>query len=250
MPRRLKGMPYRGKSASRLALKSALERARRKATTANTEVRRLEKLWNSQRPWYHCQRCGHDWQGVNPDRPPQCCAQCHSKGWQRASESRRARKPTDPPNANWGQPNRRDRTKAMRTVDAVPESPPVVVEVEALMGQVERELTAQLRRVFDTPAGLPPPPSLLVQPPFTLAPIPEPVTQMLPPPVLYRPRLQQEIEPQPESFSRPALPPPPAPESVATAPDEPDWEALLPKLPLETVLMADAAEEAWEAYAE
>lgn len=253
MPRRLKGMPYRGKSASRQLLAKELERARRKRTIADQAVRRLERLWNSQRPWHECKRCGHSWQGVDPDRQPRCCAQCHSAGWATASKSARARKPTDEANPNWGRKGGPKRKTVVFDPPPAPEPTPPKFEhilMEATVtvpstDEVAQVVLEDLRRAVALPAGLPPPPSFvsadveLIRP----APLLSPMTQMPSPPVLWQPK--QEIEPQPETFSRPPVATAPAPE-----PDEPDWEAILPKLPVDTILMADAAETAWEDYAE
>jgi hypothetical protein len=260
MPRRLKGMPYRGRSASIRQLRDALTRARNKAATASQEVKRLEKLWNNRRPWYDCKRCGHQWQGVNPDRKPQCCAQCHSKGWERPSQNKRARKLSDAPNPAWDgrrtkkpafdpnpkhfeyeeitNPKPSDYANRSGTLTLIEPEP--VVPIESFGPPAD--LIEDMRRALTAPAGLPPPPSLEAIAPLVLATTPR-ESQMPAPPLLWRPR--EPIEPQPETFSRPQPQPPPEPEPEVNEEQVAYLTSIFPPLTVEDTLLADAAEEAW-----
>jgi hypothetical protein len=128
----------------------------------------------------------------------------------------------------------------------IPESP---LPLEVILANAEQQTTELIRRSVGTPEGLPLPPLPNPSMPiFKHLPIPgreympdvlvlpEPPSLAPPEPVLYRPRLP-EPEPQPETVG-------------SRLPPEPSWEDLLPKLPVETILLADAAESEWENYVE
>src|SRR5205823_263419 len=75
------------------------------------------------RPLWRCRRCGHEWLGYWPKRPPCGCPRCHSIHWRDDPLLSTARRPSDPPNPKWYQP-RQTREKRLRLTRESPRVPP------------------------------------------------------------------------------------------------------------------------------
>lgn len=257
MPRPSKHMPREPDgSTKRIRLKRRLTQLRRKRAIIDREIKKLEKLWGSVRPFHKCQRCGYEWRGLNPENVPRNCARCHSAGWNSPVKvTARARKPGDPANPNWGQPHRPPR--ANKRLEEEPKlsdyhgpRPITLIEpenpypLEAIGEASQRATEEMLRRAFDLPAGLPPPPGLNdMVPIMERTEYPPLITQAPAAPILYRPR-PQEPEPQPEST---AMPVPPVVESAPTADD---LEIMFPPVAIDARIAAEAGEEGWEDHVE
>ena len=80
----------------------------------------------SDRPYWHCRRCGHDWRGFWNRRPPCGCPRCHSTRWMADPVLPTARTPEDPPNPKWYQP-RRTHNRMATPKDTVPIPLPTAV---------------------------------------------------------------------------------------------------------------------------
>jgi hypothetical protein len=78
------------------------------------ELRRLLGTGRPPRPWYHCLRCGYDWQGYSLERPPLHCARCHTAGWNEDPIQEGARTPESPPSPRWRKNRRRRKPNPAR----------------------------------------------------------------------------------------------------------------------------------------
>lgn len=141
--------------------------------------RLLGKLHPDQeRPqWGPCTRCGHEWRGLWPHRPPRGCPRCGSTGWRVAPMSPNSRRPGDPPNPKWHK-NRRT---------GLPSDPDNVLgrKTRHARSNVVEKMTFQ-----PAPTGLTPPPKLEeVMPPASARPT------LVPPPQV---RFAEREAPQPE----------------------------------------------------
>lgn len=237
MPRARKENPSRDELASRILS------MRRRRRSLDLELRHLEKLWRTQRPWRHCLRCGYDWQAISLTSTPKCCARCHSKGWDTESSKPRARKPGDAPNPAW------ERKRAV-VLEPKNYGTDISLTVEEIQHPAKPDWDSYVSKIApdDTPEGLPLPPGMVraaVRPASapdlmsrlkaelaSLPTLPPPPSLGVPAPMIYLPRPAAapapSPEPQPESTYVPLAPASasaPAPES-----SEPSWESLLPKL--------------------
>jgi hypothetical protein len=249
MPRDESGSVRKSRLAQRIKL------LRRKRATVDQELRRLEKLWASLRPWYTCKRCGHEWQGVNLDGLPRNCARCHSAGWNSLPKViTRARKPTDEPNPKWE--GRKGGTKRGAPIVMVPVPPVPFAEPMSAVESIDLGIDPSY--LASLPAGLPPPPSFIPKAASVIEmerdsarvlngyfPLPPPPSLQAPEPIMYRPRSPADA-PQPESMALPMAIPEPEPEPPAPEPEpEPDWDNILPKIALTFDRDAVQGEEAW-----
>lgn len=267
MPRPSKHLPRDHDGSTRkVRLRQRLAKLRRDRVIIDREIKKLEKLWGSVRPFHKCQRCGYEWRGMNPENVPKNCARCHSAGWSTPVKNpERARRPGDAANPNWGQPNRAPRKRLVE--EPAPEAPklsdyhgprpitliepPEVVDYEEI-GKASQAATEEImRRALYIPDGLPSPPIFdPTLPPGTISMGPlrtpftyEEPTQAPPALVLYRPR-QPEGEPQPESY---AMPTPPI---VESAPTVDDLELMFPPVAIDLRIAAELGEQDWEDHVE
>lgn len=172
-------------------------------------------------PWWHCLRCGHDWQSDSPTLVPRACARCHTRSWNIPPGERRRptnawapRNPLSPPNPNW-KPLRGRRKGGPRADKRQP-----------------------LKTQFDPTTGEP-----------TLPPLPRMAdvlsmkarSQGLS--TMIFDRAQQREEPQPESLAGATLPPLPRPPV-----DAPAHEHALEIAAKLAATLADETPEAWRPH--
>lgn len=212
MPRARKENPSRDELASRILS------MRRRRRSLDLELRHLEKLWRTQRPWRHCFRCGYDWQAISLTSTPKCCARCHSKGWDTESSKPRARKPGDAPNPAW------ERKRAV-VLEPKNYGTDISLTVEEIQHPTKPDWDSYVSKIApeDAPEGLPLPPGMVRAAPLHV--LPPPPSLSAPAPMIYLPRPAAAPEPQPESTAVR-----PAPVYVQVHTEEPSWESLLPAL--------------------